>query len=312
MRIRLRGLSAIFGDGRAIDEIRSVAINPALDARQRRQALQFLIESRPPDLREVCEQLLSERELTVTAATGLALYDDSSVAERILSEMGNLMTSDRPAMINVLLSRPAWAKKVLDAIEAGTVQRDALTAFQARQIRSFHDPALTRQLENVWGPSTDESEATQRTAMSRWHKRLDTARLQAADRDRGRAHFTSLCSACHTLNGEGGKIGPDLTGAARDNLDYLLENILFPSAVVPNEYRLTTLTLKDGRVMAGMIRSRTKRIIRLQTMTELVTVLASEVANEETSGMSLMPPGLIEGLNDKDAADLIAYLRSKA
>jgi putative membrane-bound dehydrogenase-like protein len=311
MVAQLRNLNAIFGDGRALDEIRGIALNTFLDFRQRRAALQLLVESRPPDLRAICERLIPVRELAATAATGLAQFDDPAVGDLLLKEWARVSANEKPALMSVLLSRPAWAAKVLQAISLGTLTKTAVTAFQARQIRSFHDAALTKRLEEVWGATVDESEANQLRASARWMARLGPDRILAADAGRGRAIFTSLCSGCHILYGEGGKIGPDLTGAARDNLGYLLENILFPSVVVPDEYRLSTVTLKDGQVVTGMLRARTVRSVRLQTLTELASIPVSEIAKEETSPTSLMPPGLIEALNDGQAADLMAYLMSK-
>ena len=127
----------------------------------------------------------------------------------------------------------------------------------------------------------------------------------------GQEVFRSLCAACHILNGEGTTIGPDLTGAARDNLEYLLDNILFPNAVVPNEYRLSTLTLKDGRLLSGVIRSRTEKTLKLQSATEISALESSEIASEETSSLSLMPEGLLETLDETQARNLMAYLMSK-
>ena len=74
---------------------------------------------------------------------------------------------------------------------------------------------------------------------------LRRSHLKGAPRDipNGRILFTSHCSACHTLYGQGGKLAPDLTGSGRADLGYLLENIIDPSAVVSNEYRMTVFKL---------------------------------------------------------------------
>ena len=60
-------------------------------------------------------------------------------------------------------------------------------------------------------------------------KQLDAAALARADLGLGRAVFDRICASCHKLYGSGGDIGPDLTGTGRDNLDYLLENLIDPS-----------------------------------------------------------------------------------
>ena len=68
--------------------------------------------------------------------------------------------------------------------------------------------------------------------------------------------YAKTCQQCHTLFGVGGKVGPDITGSNRANLDYLLENILDPSAVIPKEYAATVIELTDGRVVTGIVKER--------------------------------------------------------
>src|SRR5207249_7154399 len=96
---------------------------------------------------------------------------------------------------------------------------------------------------------------------------LTPAALAKADKIQGRAAFNTACAACHTLYGEGGKVGPDLTGSGRDNLDYLLENIVDPSAVVTADFRMSIVDIKDGRVLNGLIAATTGRTLTFKMMT---------------------------------------------
>src|SRR6185295_8245153 len=123
--------------------------------------------------------------------------------------------------------------------------------------------------------------------------RLTRDEVAKADLSRGRLLYQGICANCHTLYGEGAKIGPDLTGSGRANLDYLLENIVEPGAVVSAEYRLSVVTMKDGRELAGIVRARTGRTLTLRTLTEEQTVELPEVVKEETSTLSMMPEGLL-------------------
>ena len=63
----------------------------------------------------------------------------------------------------------------------------------------------------------------------------------------GAGRLRKVCASCHQLYGYGGEIGPDLTGAGRDNLDYLLENIVDPSASVSADFRMVVVAMNDGR-----------------------------------------------------------------
>lgn len=309
---RLRDLSAMFGDGRALEEIRAVALDDNADTAQRRAALQVLIESRVENLRDVCLKLLPSQELAVLAVSGLGQSEDPAVADAVIAQWSNYLSYDHAAIMSTLVSRPAWAGRVLDALAAGKLVRSHLSVAHARQIRAFNDPTLTRRLADVWGALPNENNPSGGAgAMAKWQARLTPNVLARADLGKGRELFQARCAACHKLNGEGGAIGPDLTGAARDNLAYLLENILSPGAIVPDEYRLTTLTLNDGRVFAGVIRERSSNSLTLQSIAEATTILLTDIAKQETSSLSLMPPGLIDDLTTVQARDLIGYLMKR-
>jgi putative heme-binding domain-containing protein len=139
-------------------------------------------------------------------------------------------------------------------------------------------------------------------------KQLDAATLAKANLSQGRVLFTAICGACHQMYGQGGKIGPDLTGSGRANIDYLLENIADPSGVVSADYRMSLLTLKDGRVLSGVITGTTNKTLSLRTLTEPLTLDRSEITKTETSPMSMMPEGLLLAFQPDQIRDLIAYL----
>jgi putative heme-binding domain-containing protein len=311
VRNRLRDLGALFGDGRALDEIRAVALNGSADLPQRRRALQALIDARPADLRTVCEKLLPVRDLSATAAAGLALFDDPAVADRLLAEWPNLYGHERPSVLNALLARPASAAKLLEAMARGKVSRAEVGVFQARQIKAFNDPALSARLRQVWGEIQDLDEGARRRALAQWKERLTPAALAAADLRQGQATFQVACTPCHRLYGAGGTLGPDLTGTGRDQLDYLLENLLFPSALIPADYRQTTIMTKDGRVLTGVVRSRAARTLTLEQVGETTIVETADIQREETSNQSLMPEGLLDGLDEGRARALIRFLMAK-
>lgn len=187
------------------------------------------------------------------------------------------------------------------------IPRTDLSAFDARQILSFHDAELNAQLAEVWGEFR-ESAADKRDLIARFRQQLTPGALSKADKAAGRVIYTALCASCHKLYGEGIAIGPDLTGSGRSTLDYLLENIIDPGAVVDADFRTTVLTLKDGRVLHGFISTRTNRTITLRTMVETLTVERGEIVSIEELPQSLMPEGLLLALSETQIRDLIACL----
>jgi putative heme-binding domain-containing protein len=132
--------------------------------------------------------------------------------------------------------------------------------------------------------------------------------LAKANLSQGRMLFTAVCGACHVMYGQGGKLGPDLTGSGRANIDYLLENIADPSGVVRADFRMSLLTLKDGRSLSGVIAETTDKTLTLRTLTETLTLERAEITKTETSPMSMMPEGLLLAFQPEQIRDLIAYL----
>jgi putative membrane-bound dehydrogenase-like protein len=307
LRDHVRDLSVLFGDGRALDEVKRLALNDSASIDMRKAALTTLIDARPPDLRAICERLVRVRFLNAVAVRGLALFDDPAVGAMLARNYRTFHPSERSIALETMASRPAFAQALLDQIAAGKIARQDLTAFHVRQIRSLGDPALTERLSQVWGVERD-SPSERRTQIAALKKQFHASALSRADRSRGRAVFDKVCASCHKLYGYGGEIGPDLTGSGRDNLEYLLENLVDPSASVAADFRMVVVAMKDGRVLNGLVRSQATRTLTLQTQTEALVLDRAEIETLQPSPLSLMPEGLLAPLSETEVRDLLAYL----
>jgi len=304
---RLQSLDVIFGDGVALAELHKLVLDESAEITTRQSALRTLIETPDDDLRRLCEQLLRARGLNVLAAQGLGRFSDPAAAELVVKAFRSFPAAERPTVVDMLVSRPVFAKVLLEGVAGRkAITRADISAFQARQILSFGDKTLTELLTQVWG-EIRESAAEKEALFATWKTKLSPAVLAKANLSNGRALF-GLCAGCHQMYGQGGKIGPDLTGSGRAQLDYLLENILDPSAVVSADYRLTTLSLKDGRVLGGMVSARSGKGLTINTMTGEVTVLEEDIVKQQVSPQSMMPEGLLQALTEEQVRDLIGYL----
>jgi len=132
----------------------------------------------------------------------------------------------------------------------------------------------------------------------------------------GEAMFRSpLCATCHRFNGEGGSIGPDLTGAGnRYTQRDLLENIIDPSKVISDQYDSHEITLKDNSIVLGRIVVEENEKVFVVTNpfapNEQTAINSSDIAKKEVRKVSMMPPGLINTLNENELLDLVAYMFS--
>ena len=303
----VRGLSVVFGDGRALDEVRAIVLDETADPGLRRSALETLVQAGGEGLSEICLQVLPEARLNVVAAQGLAQDEDPAVAQALVAAYKKFRGPRRPSVIAILVSRPQFAHALLDAIERDEIPLRDLTAFDVRQIRSHGKEDLNDRVAALWG-EVRRSPAGKQDRMDELKRTLTSELLAAADKSVGRALFNRTCAQCHRLFGEGQMIGPDLTGSNRNNIDYLLENIVDPSAVVNKNYGMSIVQLTDGRVLNGLVVRNSPEILELQTQTELLTIPSEAIEAVETTSLSPMPDGLLDNLSHKQIAALFAYL----
>jgi putative membrane-bound dehydrogenase-like protein len=305
-----RELAVVFGDGRAVDELRALVRNKNADLNARRRALQALVQSRAEDLLPLLEQLLREQDMAPDAVRAFAALGDPSTPEILLDAWRSLYWAPaRMEVINTLASRPSFARALLEAIEKGTIRPQEVGPLQIRQLRNLPDPEVARRMARFW-PEVNPLSEEKRREFARYKEMLQPEKLAEASASRGRQVYSQACGSCHVLFGEGGQIGPDLTGSDRKNLDYLLDKILEPSAIVPEDYRVSVITLKDDRVITGILGAKTERTVAVKTPTETLTLERSAIDDIQQSDISLMPEGLLQGLSDAELRDLMAYLTS--
>jgi putative membrane-bound dehydrogenase-like protein len=309
VRDDVQSLNVAFGDRRTLDELRSIVVNRALSANERNQALRSLLLSPPSDLSATLIRLLSDPEVAVESIRGLAHYKDAEIPSRILEASKSFGPPERSEMIQTLASRPAFARELLKAIRNKQVARSELTAIHARQIASFEDESLNRELTEVWG-DLRTTPAEKKARIDALKSQISATGLEKADRSHGRALFQKTCANCHVLFGAGRRVGPDITGSNRKNLDYLIDNIIDPSATVGADFRTVMLVLDSGRVLNGVVSEQNDQTITLLSAQELTTVDRKEIEVMKTSNVSLMPDGLLQNLTGEEVRDLIAYLMS--
>jgi quinoprotein glucose dehydrogenase len=139
--------------------------------------------------------------------------------------------------------------------------------------------------------------------------------MHGGDADNGKRIFFERsevsCLRCHKVQGVGGEVGPDLTGiGAKQKRDYLLESIVEPDKQIAKGYETVVLTLVDGKVKSGILKSEDKKEVRLMTPEGAVIVVPVEEIDTRTRGPSAMPADLMRHLSRKDLRDLVEFLAS--
>ena len=119
------------------------------------------------------------------------------------------------------------------------------------------------------------------------------------------------CSKCHRIYGKGGILAPDLTGSNRDNLDYILENVIDPSAMLAANYRMSTIETVDGRILSGIVIDSGGPTVQIRTPENEIVLNRADLHRVSKTKLSLMPDGLFDILSDEQVRDLVGFLRHK-
>jgi putative heme-binding domain-containing protein len=300
-------LSVMFGDPDATAALRKTAADPKAHEAGRQTALRTLVEAKAPDLPPLLRGLLSDPAMRGPALRALGSFSDPDTPAAVLSHYKDFTEAEKSDAVATLASRPAYAQALLDAMERGDVPTRDLSAFTARQLLTFNDKALADRLTKVWGVIRPAG-GDKTKLLAHYLALTPPDALKKADRSRGRAVFARTCAKCHTLFGEGGKIGPDLTGSQRVNPEYVLTKVLDPSAVVAKDYQMTVFTLGDGRVVNGIAKAEDGKVVTVQTQNDVLRLDKADIESRKASAMSMMPDGQLAMLSDAEVRDLIAYL----
>jgi putative membrane-bound dehydrogenase-like protein len=302
-------LSLQFGESKAVEVLRTRAESKDLPAARRAAAIRTLALLKDRGMVPVFVGLLSDPTVGAAALAALSPFADGAIADSVVKHYGTWSAGDRRDAVSILASRGEWADKLLDAIASGAIPKGDVSLTVARQLAGSKHPGVGAKLEKVWG-KVRESAAERQALIAKYRSELPPAAVRVADLGRGQAIYKKTCGACHVLFGEGEKIGPELTGAQRKELDYLLENILDPSAVVATDYQLMIVETKDGRSLSGIVVKETSTSITLQMPAGQTLVPLEDIENRTRPGLSLMPEGLLDTLKPDEVRDLFGYLMS--
>ena len=260
---------------------------------------------------EVVELIL--RQISLLSPPGLAVgFVDALTASRspqtghaLLAHWAQLSPATRRAAVAAMMRRTDWAIALLEAVERGKIGRTDLAAEQWWQLKQNPNRAIAGRAQRLSAAgnaiSADREEIV---------RKLRPLAKEKGDAARGKEVFATNCATCHTFNGQGGKIGPDLTGiGARDRAD-ILTDILDPNRSVEANYRLWNVTTREGDTYSGRLETETQTSVEiLDTTGQKHAIQRKDIATMEGSQLSIMPTGL-EALPPEDLKSLLEYLMS--
>lgn len=303
-------LSALFGDKEVLTRTRELLGNENAALEDRRRAFDLLKRVGDREAAALYVRLLDQEAFRSAVIPLLGITDDPGAAAGLLRQFASLRETDRYAALATLTSRPSFALALLQAVEAKAVDKKTVSALHVRQMRNLRNDSVNEALDRVFGPAVETSAAA-RDTISRLKKVFDEAPLWAYEASGGAKIYQRTCANCHPLDGAGTPLGPDLAGSWRNGVDYFLENIVDPNAVVGEGFRLNLIERKSGTIVSGIIERETDTALVVRTATETVTVPRSDVEEIRITDQSIMPSGILESLTQIEAIELLKFLTTR-
>ncbi len=244
--------------------------------------------------------------LRTAALDALAPFDEVGTTAALLTSYSKLSSPLRSKSIAMLCARQASALALLRAVDEGTISPKDIPLEQVQRTLRFRDPAIDKLVTKHWGSVSPQTTGEKRARIASVVHLLGQ---EKGDPAKGKPLFQQLCANCHTLFGEGGHVGPELTGADRKNREYLATHVVDPSLVIRPEYTAHTLLTTDGRLLTGLLAESTPAAVTLLDDKGRTVVPRDKVEELKPSAASLMPEKLLDPLDDQQIRDLFAYLQ---
>ncbi|MBX3413232.1 MAG: c-type cytochrome [Pirellulales bacterium] len=244
----------------------------------------------------------------LAATRGLARFDDGQVRDALIAQYSDFDPTQQAAAREVLFGRADWALAFLAGVTAGRLSAADVPTDELSRLALHQRADLDELVEKHWGRIGAAAPEERLADVRRLNNDL---RAAAGDASNGRLLFREHCGKCHTLFGEGTKLGPDLTTANRQDRQYLLTSIVDPSTVVRKEYLGSIVATTDGRILTGLVAEETPVALTLiDGENRRHTIGRAEIDSVEPSTTSLMPERLLEKLTPQQLRDLFAYLQA--
>ncbi|MEX1039826.1 MAG: PVC-type heme-binding CxxCH protein [Pirellulaceae bacterium] len=240
------------------------------------------------------------------AAEQLATINSPAVAPTLVAGWTGYTPSVRVYVIDALLTRADWCAVLLSEIEGERLPAAQINESTRQKLIEYVDPKIAQRAAALFAATSSSSRGE---VLQQYQKALTLA----GDPQRGKVLFLKECSNCHRLEGEGHRVGPDLTALTNKSPEALSIAILDPNRAMEDKYVEYAAITSSGRTYTGMLAAETGANITLVGPEgKEQSILREEIDELRSTGRSLMPEGFERVLNPEALADLMAYMAQAA
>ena len=284
--------------------------NPNGDADARAALINVLGQIKNQDAVPVMLDLIKEdpSDIVIQASLlALQSFEDDKIALATLDSYSRFSTSTQAFAQSLLVSRESWLGILLDGIETGLIKADSITQDSILKIVLYDNKVLQAKAEKLFGKI---SAASATELQGRIDQLVSVIAEASGNPYDGKQLYLKHCGKCHQLFTDGGNIGPNLTSYKRDDLQYMLLNVVNPSIAIREGFENYAVFTLDGRTLTGFVDDQDSRVVVLRGNDGQRTVINRDDIDEmQAIPRSIMPEGILKTLKEQEIRDLFAYLR---
>ena len=300
-------LGSLWGDAAALRaNLERILLTSIPDA-ERIAGIKTLSTQRTEDVREGLLRVARSSgsdAVRVEAVRALGVVGHDVIGQRLLSQWEQSTPAVRRATAELMSTRDAWISQFLKACKSGAVKRGDVPPTVIRNLSTHRNDIVRLMAQEAFGKFNA-------AGADKLKLIADKRRIVVQgpiDLEAGHQVAKRACLICHLLHGEGGQVGPDLTGVGRSSLDALLHNVVNPNEIIGQGYENVELETKDGRILTGRMVENTNLRVRIMSAGGQEEVVGkSDIAALRVTQNSVMPEGL-EQMPDAEFRNLIWYI----
>jgi uncharacterized protein len=242
-------------------------------------------------------------DLQKRVAESLGSTAEPAVGAGLATAFGNLAPEVQETVFAQIIKRGDWSLALVDALKSGKVTLASLNPNSVHRLRTHADATVSKRanevIDELRGPELKEKNAL--------IAKLEQEIEKPGNLENGRKAFTLNCAVCHTFNGDGKQIGPDLSGMGVHGVHELLVHVLDPNRMVEDNYMSVSIDTKSDETYDGIIGRENRSSILLRNAVGDTEIKTSDIKSRRNTGRSLMPEGF-ESLGSETLRDIFAYM----
>ena len=236
-------------------------------------------------------------------AESLGATADPAVGAAFADAYPKLSPELQPVVFTQVIKRGDWSLALVNALSAGKIALTSLNPTDVHRLRTHADRSVSKRanevIDELRGPELKEKNAL--------IAKLAPEVEKPGNIENGHKAFVQNCAVCHTFNGEGKQLGPDLSGMGVHGAHELLVHILDPNRMVEENYLATSIETREGDNYDGIVSRENRTSVVLRNAVGDTEIRTADIKARRVTSRSLMPEGF-EALGTESLRDMLAYM----